>query len=57
MPRHDKDERWTTVGIVLRVRPDLVENLLDRLSLTDGVHVVFSKTSNKRILIKEVPFP
>ena len=47
---------WTTVGVVLRVHPDVVEDLLGRLNEMGGVYVVFSKTSSLRLMLKEVPF-
>lgn len=50
------DKSWTTVGVVLRVHPDMVGELLGILSEMQGVYVVFSKTSNVRLMLKEVPF-
>lgn len=54
----DNDRKsWTTVGVVLRVHPDVVEDVIGRLNEMRGVYVVFSKTSTVRIMLKEVPYP
>jgi len=56
MNEDSQKESWTTVGVVLRVHPDVVGDLLGVLSEMQGVYVVFSKTSNVRLMLKEEPF-
>ena len=45
-------EPWVSVGVVLKIRPDLVDDLLGKLERTDGIYVVFAKQSNLHLVLK-----
>ena len=49
-------ERWTTVGVVLRVAPDLLMDFLDELERRPGMSVVFYKTSKHKLRLREEPY-
>ncbi len=54
-----KDEtrtRWISVGVVLRVEPNYLEQFLMELKTTPGVYVVYYKTSRLKLHLQEVPY-
>lgn len=52
----DKPARIETLGVVLRLHPDLVPAVLDALGGIHGVRVVHARESNLRLLLQEAPF-